>query len=1050
MQNIELIPPKELQTIAGYVGEVKNLSAALIQLAKDAAAVKFNTPTSGTGSGTGSTPRQKPDQQVNALEKELNRIYDEQARVMTRMTAEVRQLTKEKAILKEQERQSSAEMKLAAKESLATANSMDALRVKISQLAKVWASLDMDSPEFAQAGKDLAELRAKVTAAEMSVGQFGRNVGNYASGFSPLSFQVQQIARELPSLAHSLPQFFLAISNNLPMFADELKRARTELATLQAQGQKGIPVWKQLATSIFSWQTAMTVAITMLVLNGKHIAEWAGNVLKGRDAALDAEGAMRKVNDALEVSDFGKKIANFERLRNLYAEIGDNAKEKEKFLKDYREEIDATGVSVRNLVDADNLFITNSAAYIEAIKLRTQANAAQGLAEKEYSKQFEAQVKADEKIAKRGLQARFDYFNSLPADTVIPAGEDIGINFAESLSPFAHDALNSRRAGDIAEFFAGVIGRIRETEFAAMHAGEAFNDLFANLDTQAQSILTGVGLTELINGDTDTSTTDNTRRERERRRKLMADIASDNRKAQDKLAEDNLDMWAQSNKEIADDETQSLLVRTVALREYYDTQKKLAREAATNQRENIIQGAIDKAGVDDKGNPLLSRLEAEQAVAPQIEALRMALGIKLNGYDVDFAEQSLKIEDDAIQKAIEAQKRAAVERENQMTLDESNELTALSKAYKNRELSQKEYEEEQLRIQRKYAVKRADAELKAMEDQLKELRKDKNVSPEQAERILALEAEIAKKRVDIAVAANGIIRQDNEKALSDWEDYTKETFRAIIDAARELIGVIGELSQIGTDKELAELEKRREAAEKHAEDEQDRIERLAEEGAISEEQKNARIALSEQKLAEQQKIIDAQRVEAEKRQARFNVAISTAQAIMSAALTQPFIPAGLIAMGVAATAGAVQLAAVNAAQYATGTPEGGHPGGLAWIGDGGRSEMVIAGGRMFKSPAVPTLVDLPRGAEVLPDYTTALRDMQIAAALTTIRQSDTTPTKVVASLDDKMILARLGDTNSRMHKLIEVQESMHKTIRRQASGRRFKEFKEKSIFKNAN
>jgi TP901 family phage tail tape measure protein len=534
---------------------------------------------------------------------------------------------------------------------------------------------------------------------------------------------------------------------------------------------------------------------------------------------------------------------------------------------------------------------------------------------------------------------------------------------------------------------------------------------------------------------------DGSNKERERRRKLLADIDTDNRKAQDKLAEENLDMWAQSNKEIADDEAQSYMVRVVALREYYDTQKKLAAEAAGNQRENIIQGAIDKAGVDDKGNPLLSRLDAEKLVAPQIEALRISLGITLNDYDAKFAEDSLRIEDSAIQKAIEMQKQASVERANQMTLDESNELTALSKSYKNRELTQKEYEEERLRIQREYAVKRADTELKATEDQLAALKGDTNISPEQAERIAALEAEIAKKRVDIAVAANDIIRQDNEKALSDWEDYTKETFRAIIDAARELIGVIGELSQIGTDKELAELDKRREAAEKHAEDEQARIERLAEAGAITEEQKNARIALSEQQLAEQQKTIDAQRAEAEKRQARFNVAITTAQAIMSAALTKPFIPAGLIAMGVAATAGAVQLAAVNAAQYATGTPEGGHPGGLAWIGDGGRSEMVITGGRMFKSPAVPTLVDLPKGAEVLPDYTIALRDMQIAAALTPIRQDmPREPQKINVSFDEANMLARLDENNKLLRQSVSMSE-------RQNTGRRFKEFKDRSAFR---
>lgn len=50
-------------------------------------------------------------------------------------------------------------------------------------------------------------------------------------------------------------------------------------------------------------------------------------------------------------------------------------------------------------------------------------------------------------------------------------------------------------------------------------------------------------------------------------------------------------------------------------------------------------------------------------------------------------------------------------------------------------------------------------------------------------------------------------------------------------------------------------------------------------------------------------------------------------------------------------------------KYATGT--GNHPGGLAWVGDGGMNELISYGGNMFLSPATDTLVNLPRGAEVL-------------------------------------------------------------------------------------
>lgn len=52
--------------------------------------------------------------------------------------------------------------------------------------------------------------------------------------------------------------------------------------------------------------------------------------------------------------------------------------------------------------------------------------------------------------------------------------------------------------------------------------------------------------------------------------------------------------------------------------------------------------------------------------------------------------------------------------------------------------------------------------------------------------------------------------------------------------------------------------------------------------------------------------------------------------------------------------------------YAKGTPQGGHPGGLAIVGDGGKPELVIPkGGTPFLSPATDTLIPLRKGSEVL-------------------------------------------------------------------------------------
>ena len=99
----------------------------------------------------------------------------------------------------------------------AAKNSLNALRAEYNALKVQIANLDVDGVEFKQMSQQMDGLVQKINKAEQSYGVFSRNVGNYASGFSGLSFQIQQVARELPSLSIGLPQFFLALSNNIPM-----------------------------------------------------------------------------------------------------------------------------------------------------------------------------------------------------------------------------------------------------------------------------------------------------------------------------------------------------------------------------------------------------------------------------------------------------------------------------------------------------------------------------------------------------------------------------------------------------------------------------------------------------------------------------------------------------------------------------------------------------------------------------------------------------------------------------------------------------------------
>lgn len=132
--------------------------------------------------------------------------------------------------------------------------------------------------------KNIQALDTKIKELDASMGVHARNVGNYASGWNGLSFSIQQVARELPSLAISPQTFFLAISNNLPILADQLALTRQRVKELKAEGQSFTPVWKQVIKSIISWQTLLVAGITVLTLYGKEITEWVGSLFKGKQA----------------------------------------------------------------------------------------------------------------------------------------------------------------------------------------------------------------------------------------------------------------------------------------------------------------------------------------------------------------------------------------------------------------------------------------------------------------------------------------------------------------------------------------------------------------------------------------------------------------------------------------------------------------------------------------------------------------------------------------------------------------------------------------------
>lgn len=196
------------------------------------------------------------------------------------------------------------------------ANTIEAMRQRVAALNKAWKQMDRDKPEFKTLSKELREATDELKKAEAEVGIFSRNVGNYKSGFDGLSFSLAQITREAPAFANSLQTGFMAISNNIPIFVDELVKARKAHQLLNAEGIKTPSVAKQVVKALISWQTALSASVVILTVFGKAMVEWVIQLAKGRKGLDEYTFAQKQMDAALLAgrNGYAAEITNLELL----------------------------------------------------------------------------------------------------------------------------------------------------------------------------------------------------------------------------------------------------------------------------------------------------------------------------------------------------------------------------------------------------------------------------------------------------------------------------------------------------------------------------------------------------------------------------------------------------------------------------------------------------------------------------------------------------------------------------------------------------------------
>lgn len=319
------------------------------------------------------------------------------------------------------------------------ADALKAMRLQVSLLTQEYDGLGKAEREAAQ-GTELrdriAGLTAELSKQEQALGNFRRNVGNYGSAYNGLNIQAQQLVRELPSLTVSANQFFLAISNNLPMFFDEIQKVRMEAAALRKEGKAAPSVIKTVLSSFLSMQTLLAVGVTLLAQYGGELVKWIGELLEGKHAADSTAASMKALNEAMDFSGLGKQIANINLLADAWARLGDDAEAKAGFIQKYKDEIADTGLAINDVNDAETVFGSPASTQkvIDAMVARAQAAASLKLYEEQITEAIEYQARARQLAQENSEREEKRIQNWANANTLLGQsfvflGNNIGRNF---------------------------------------------------------------------------------------------------------------------------------------------------------------------------------------------------------------------------------------------------------------------------------------------------------------------------------------------------------------------------------------------------------------------------------------------------------------------------------------------------------------------------------------------------------------------------------------------------------------------------------------------
>lgn len=437
-------------------------------------------------------------------------------------------------------------------------------------------------------------------------------------------------------------------------------------------------------------------------------------------------------------------------------------------------------------------------------------------------------------------------------------------------------------------------------------------------------------------------------------------------------------------------------------KEIAECELKYQRDLAKINLENRL-ASVEK-GSREELDLKLAQLEASRAA--EIEAAQKS-GADVSLINAKFDKQRTQMLEEYANKQIEtAQKTFAAEAAiadnaynqqlNKLNVKYAEELKTAGDNEAQREAIAQKYEEKIAKLSEVYAQQRAKSSVQLLE----QLLKTENLS---AEERIQLEDQLAKAKVEYEKSVTEAVIAENQRQVdADKKAFEKRmaNVQKWLQVASDGLNAINDLASAIFDAKIERIEEEQEANTEAGEAEQERITELVEKNVITEEEGEARKRAAEAKTQQKEAELEKKKQDLKYKQAVWDKAnqlaqagINTAMSITQTAANLGF-PAAIPFIAIAGAMGAIQIATILATpipKYAKGTKD--HPGGLAIVGDGGRQEVVSYGGNMFLTPDTPTLIDMPKGAEVFPDADKLLAsNAELAGA---IRQVEDAPQVIV-------------------------------------------------------